>query len=71
VVTVVWMGTPPSSCDVCKAPLVDEFYDAKTTHGPWGNLCAGCFKTIGIGLGLGRGQHYVKNADGEFAKTEG
>ena len=45
------------TCDVCmKEPAK---YDAKTTMGPWANLCAGCFGTYGIGLGTGRGQRLV------------
>jgi len=34
-------------------------YDAKTTMGPWGNLCPTCFENFGYGLGLGIGQRLV------------
>ena len=75
---------PPDSCDLCQRPIeaknaldpdlvgTTEFYDAKTKMGPWGNLCPTCFKTHGISLGTGLGQHYVYSPDEEaFVKTEG
>jgi len=62
---------PPSKCDVCKATLCEDFMDAKTTHGPWANLCPACFRKIGVGLGTGRGQHYRRQPDGEYVKIAG
>lgn len=32
-------------------------YDGKTKQGPWANMCGYCFKTHGLGLGTGLGQH--------------
>lgn len=40
-------------CDFCKSE-VDKWVDGKTVYGPWGNMCMGCFKTKGIGLGMGK-----------------
>lgn len=61
----------PASCEVCKTPIVAEFYDARMKgNGPWGNMCPNCFRQHGVGLGVGKGQHYVLT-DGQFVKTEG
>jgi hypothetical protein len=49
-------------CDLCGSEGktgVPAQYDAKTTYGPWGNLCQQHFDAVGIGLGLGRGQMLV------------
>ncbi len=43
-------------CDVCGKPAM---YDAKTIHGPWAYLCQNCFKEVGVGLGLGKGQKII------------
>lgn len=40
-------------------PVPNAAYDGKTTSGPWANMCAGCFRKNGIGLGLGKGQRLV------------
>jgi hypothetical protein len=62
---------PPTACDVCEATIGEEFTDAKTTHGPWANLCPACFRKIGVGLGTGRGQRYRRQPDGQYVKIEG
>lgn len=55
-------------CDIHKydlrQPGVPADYDGKTNGlssrpGSWANMCADCFKTHGVGLGLGRGQRLV------------
>jgi hypothetical protein len=56
-----WLGINPKICDNCNKKIVAVFYDAKTIHGPWAFLCPNCFDSIGLGLGLGRGQKYVKD----------
>lgn len=43
-------------CDFCGD---EAHYDGKTKLGPWGNMCRDCFRTHGVGLGLGRGQELV------------
>jgi hypothetical protein len=68
-----WMGGNPTNCDTCDTPITKKFYDAKTSGGPWGNMCPSCFNFgPGIGkLGTGLGQEYTKQADGRFKKTGG
>ena len=63
------MGSDPSKCDICGKKDLKEFYDAKTKMGPWGCLCKKCFKTHGIGLGIGLGQYYVLK-DGKYMKEK-
>jgi hypothetical protein len=51
------------SCIICEMNgdgKVEAHYDAKTVMGPWGHLCEECFTEFGIGLGLGRGQRFIK-----------
>ena len=51
----------PRYCDFCamenKKVLAE--YDAKTTLGPWANLCLAHFEWHGVGLGTGRGQKLI------------
>lgn len=57
--TAVEVSTLPT-CDLCVTPPIrPAAYDAKTTHGPWANLCEEHYAEIGIGLGLGKGQRYI------------
>jgi hypothetical protein len=66
--TKKWLGTPPTKCDICQAPITTEFFDARADGGRWGNFCKACFKEHTIGkLGVGFGQHY-KNASGVWEK---
>lgn len=66
---------PPAACDICKAPITNEFYDCRLgplspASGAWANCCRKCFVRYGIGTGLGRGQHYRgSHADG-FSKMK-
>ena len=53
-----WIGEPPDKCDICSGPLNGVFVDGATRMGPWANMCAGCFRTYGIGIGTGKGQEY-------------
>jgi hypothetical protein len=41
------------SCDICGSQAE---YDAKTTMGPWANMCQPHFEQLGVGLGTGLGQ---------------
>lgn len=61
----------PERCDVCGDALRSVMYDARTTFGPWGNLCSVCFAKVGVGLGTGLGQRYERQTDGRFLKTDG
>lgn len=62
---------PPLVCDNCKLPFKKFMYDAKTVYGPWANLCNDCFNVIGLGIGTGLGQQYIKNEDGDWIKNAG
>lgn len=53
-----WTGKPPACCDLCKAPIANDFVDGRTIGGPWANMCLDCHAVNGAGLGLGKGQHY-------------
>ena len=44
------------NCDLCDRTAS---YDAKTSAGPWGNLCEAHYRQYGIGLGTSRGQRLV------------
>lgn len=53
-----WQGTPPTTCDCCDCKITVAFVDGATKMGPWGMMCLGCHRTLGVGLGTGRGQKY-------------
>jgi len=53
--TAVEVTTVPK-CDVCGT---EAHYDARTHTGQWGYLCEAHFRTMGVGLGLGKGQRLV------------
>ena len=57
-------------CDIC-GTKANSYVDGKTIYGPWANMCLRCFATKGIGIGLGRGQVYNKDANGQFVKVAG
>lgn len=49
-------------CDFCKQSGVDRVakYDARTTYGPWANMCEIHFRNNAIGLlGTGHGQELI------------
>lgn len=62
---------PPNVCDNCHCDFGTFMYDAKTVYGPWANLCSDCFNVIGVGLGTGLGQQYIKNEAGDWIKNAG
>lgn len=62
---------PPNVCDNCHCKFGTFMYDAKTVYGPWANLCSDCFNVIGVGLGTGLGQQYIKNEAGDWIKNAG
>jgi len=45
-------------------------YDAKTVYGPWAMMTEQNFRNVGVGLGTGLGQKYVRHR-GELHKVEG
>jgi hypothetical protein len=66
----IWLGDPPTECDLCHAPIKRSFVDGKTTFGPWANMCLLCHLQHGVGLGLGYGQQYERKGK-RFIKTGG
>jgi hypothetical protein len=67
---VYWTG-PIGPNDDFDAPIGDTFIDGKTTIGPWGIMTPANHERLGVGLGTGRGQKYVKQTDGRWLKVEG
>lgn len=65
------MAAPHTEVKVSELPKCDfcgetAQYDGKTRLGPWADMCSRCFKTYGVGLGLGRGQKLIlKPAGGQ------
>ena len=69
--SAITYANAPLSCDICDNQFDDgKMYDSNTGRG-WGNLCSKCFKMHGLGLGMGRGQEYTRQADGSYLKTGG
>lgn len=65
-----WNGD--THCDICGKECEHYLYDAATKMGPWAKMCRGCMSQFGIGLGMGKGQEYLKNEQtGEFEKIRG
>lgn len=52
-------------------PLTEVYFDAKTSMGPWANMCQACFYRYGIKLGTGFGQKYERQPAGNWKKTAG
>lgn len=47
-------------------------YDAKTKHGPWATMTQRSYEAQGAGqLGLGLGQMFVRNREGQLIKVAG
>jgi hypothetical protein len=67
-----WLSLVPGFCDTCDGPIKKVFYDAKTSGGPWANMCKTCFnRGPGIGkLGTGLGQEYTEQGK-YWVKTGG
>jgi hypothetical protein len=50
----------------------EVIYDAATIHGPWATMIQQSYDLYGKGkLGLGLGQKYVRQYNGELHKVEG
>jgi hypothetical protein len=54
----MWMGSPPTKCDICGKPPRATFVDGQTVMGPWAIMCSTCHEKVGTGLGMGQGQMY-------------
>jgi len=46
------------TCDFCGRDITGNWYDGKTTQGPWATMCKSCFSANGVGLGTGKGQEF-------------
>lgn len=67
-----WYGSKPTTCNHCKEPLKDRFYDTNVAQtGTWGILCEGCFNETGSRIGMGLGQRYEQSVSGLWLKTGG
>lgn len=67
---VYWTG-PVGTADDFGIKITDTIIDGKTTMGPWALMTPETHARMGCGLGTGRGQKYVKQADGKWLKVEG
>ena len=68
---VYFGGAVPNTCDLCHRSINTVFIDGATTYGPWANMCPHCYGIFGKGLGMGYGQQYEKQSDGQWLKTGG
>ena len=68
---VIKFINPPDVCDVCHGPFGTFMYDGKTVYGPWACMCNTCFDVIGVGLGTGLGQQYIRDEAGDWIKNAG
>lgn len=68
--TRAWMGKIPERDDFNRK-IDNEFIDGRTRQGPWAIMTPVSHKIYGVGLGLGKGQHYRRREDGKFVKVEG
>jgi len=57
-------------CNLCGKVALSEFVDGATRMGPWANMCIPCFKRVGKGLGVGRGQRYAIITDVSGSMSE-
>lgn len=65
-----WVGDV-DDCNLCNKRIDAEFVDGATRMGPWAIMCKPCARKHGVGVGMGRGQVYTKQADGRWLKTGG
>jgi hypothetical protein len=66
-----WESPIPKKDDFNR-PVTDTFIDGKTHYGSWAIMTPVSWRQHGIGrLGLGRGQAYQRDQDGNFYKMEG
>lgn len=51
-------------------PIKHVFIDGATRFGPWAIMTPASHLKYGVGLGVGRGQKYIKQVDGRWHKVE-
>lgn len=60
---------PPEKCNLCGCEIKKLFYDFTVPRvGSWANGCHSCFRAYRGRLGVGLGQKYRKEKDGNFWK---
>ena len=64
----IWMGS--TKCDICGEEISNTLIDGNTIHGSWAVMCPKCHKIHGVGLGIGKGQKYVRDTECDFVKVE-
>lgn len=67
---VYWLSRVPDLDDFGN-PIHDEFIDGVTRQGPWALMTPECHRHQGMGIGMGRGQHYKKQVDDRWKKVGG
>lgn len=65
-----WLS-PVGGFDDFDDPISDTIIDGVATAGMWALMTPASHAKFGRGLGLGRGQKYVKQPDGKWLKVEG
>lgn len=70
--TTYWTG-PVGPIDDFGATIENVFYDAPTRSGPWAIMspASWALHALTTRLGVGRGQRYERQPDGQWLKTQG
>jgi hypothetical protein len=68
---LTYQGRVPDRCQICNREIKGVFVDGSTNSGPWGLMDPACHKTYGMGFGIGKGQEYTKQENGQWLKTKG
>lgn len=66
-----WLGTPPSTCNACGGRMGSVFTDGRLPGMGWGMFCHPCYPSHGGKHGLGLGQQYRRQPDGQWLKVKG
>lgn len=68
---VKWLGSNPTTCDLCQVRFDKVFIDGRIRfYNSWAMLCPDCHSEHGVGLGMGRGQLYVREESNWFKQEE-
>lgn len=69
---VYWIGEIPTNCPICGSKMRHTMVDARIKgQTGWALIDLKCHAAHGVGVGLGKGQVYEKQADGRWLKTQG
>ena len=58
--TEFWTKKAPKRCEMCNNEFKRFFVDGRTQFGAWAMMCLHCLDEIGVGLGTGKGQLYMR-----------